>query len=252
MDYKPKHKFKLDLSEVDETSNEIFVHIDCPSCGTQVGSDGLELSSKVAKCSSCNAVFPFEKELSRLKSKIEKAAVYKQPNGVEKFYFGDELDISIQQIGTGIEMMIVMLLPLTSLIGFAGVAKGKFGIFIPAVLLLISAVVIISLLNIKKHRTHVRVGSDLISVEHRPKKGRRDKIYKSRDVDQLYVTKYPNPWTGAQIYGVQMVVNSGQGQKHIRLVGGMKTMREAKFVEQEIENHLNISNEVMIEEVGNA
>lgn len=248
MDYKPKHKFKLDLSEVDETSQETFVHIDCPSCGTQVGSDDLELSSKIGKCASCNAVFPFDKELEELKLKVDKASVFKQPSGVEKFYFGDELDLSIQQIGTGLEMMIVMILPFFALIGFAGVAKDKFSIFIPALLTFISAIPIVSLMNIKKHRTYVRVASDLVSVEHRPKKGRADKFYKSKDIDQLYVTKYPNPWTGAQVYGVQMVVDDGGGQKHIRLIGGMKTIREAKFMEQEIENHLKIQDVPMIEE----
>ena len=33
--------------------------IDCPECGARVLADDLELSSKMAKCRACNAVFSF-------------------------------------------------------------------------------------------------------------------------------------------------------------------------------------------------
>jgi len=247
MDYKPKHKFKLDLSEVEDASIESFVRIECPSCGCLVNSDGLELTKVIAKCSSCHAVFPFDKELGKLKSKIDKATIFQQPSDVEKFYFGDELDLSVLQTATFLEGMAAIFGPIFGLITFMAYYKGKMSFIIPAIILLITAYFIINLFNLKRHKTHVRVGSSEIYVEHRPKKGRKDVSFYSRDVDQLYVYKYTN-MNGAQVYGVKIVVNDGSGQKHEKLLGNLKTIREAKFIEQEIEAYLKIKDEPMIEE----
>lgn len=252
MEYKPKHKFKLDLSEAEELSEEKFIHVNCPSCNTRIESDGLELTSKIAKCNSCHAVFPFNNELSKLKSQIDKATVFQQPKEIEKFYFGEELDLSFQQNPSWYEVLGVMIAPIFGLITMMGYYKGKVPIYIPLILLFVGAAVIVSLMNLKKHKTHLRIESEFLTVEHRPKKGKKDAIYKSKEIDQLYVTKYTDSWSGAQVYGVQMVLNESNGQKHVRLAGGLKTIREAKFIEQEIESHLNIKNEAMIEEVNNA
>ena len=39
------------------------------------------------------------------------------------------------------------------------------------------------------------------------------------------------------------------GKKHVEFIKGLKTVRAAKYIEQEIEKHLDIPNEKMLEEV---
>lgn len=254
MEYKPKHKLKLNLEQVEESRDGEFAFINCPSCKTQVSAGDMNLQDKIAKCGSCNAVFPIKDQISGIDKVISTKEEIGQPNEVEKFYFGDELDLSIQQSMSPLEGWILMLAPLLGLIAFAFYKKSELAVptMVPIFFFLLFVPVILSLLNIKKHRSHIRVSSNRITIEHKPKKARKDKHFDVRDVEQIYVDKYTDPMSGAQVFGLQLVIDEGNGKKHVRLFGGIKKLRVAKYMEQQIENHLNIENKPMIEETNTA
>ena len=252
MEHKPKYKLKLDLEGVEEHSKGQFAFIDCPSCNSQVSAADMNLNDKIAKCGSCNAVFPIKDQIAGIESVAKQGEEIGQPNEVEKFYFGDELDLSVQQGMSPIEAWAIFLTPLLGLIAFAFYKKSELPIpiMLPMIFVLIFGLAILSLMNIKKHKTHIRVKSDNITVEHKPKKAQKAKHFDTRDVEQVYVDSYTDPMSGAGVFGLQLVIDEGNGKKHVRLHGAIKKLRVAKYMEQEIEKHLGLEDKPMIEEIG--
>lgn len=249
MEHKPEYKFKLDLASASEIENEKFSFIDCPSCGSQVEGGKINLDKLLASCNSCNAVFSVEEDIAKLKTKVKLNQEIEQPVEVEKFYFGEELDISVKQTISGYEAIAAYLFPFLMLMGGLLYFKGKISFVFPIICLIIFAIGLFSIINLKKHRVQIKVNKDDLIIENRPKKLVKDRRFSSRNINQLYVYSHPNPSDGSINYGLKIVMDGVEGQKHEKLVGGMKTLREAKFVEQEIERHLRIVNKKMLEEV---
>lgn len=249
MEHKPEYKFKLDLASASEQENEKYSFIDCPNCGNQVNATGINLNQLIATCNSCNALFSVEEDVAKLKTKVKLNQEFDQPVEVEKFYFGNELDLSVSQSISGLEGIAAYLFPFLALMGGLLYYKGKITFIFPLICLIIFAVGLISLINLKKHRTQIKVTEDDVIVENRPKKLRKDKRFNSRDINQLYVFTHPNASDGSTNYGLKIVVDGVEGQTHQQLLKGLKTLREAKFIEQEIEKHLKIVNKKMLEEV---
>ena len=77
----------------------------------------------------------------------------------------------------------------------------------------------------------------------RPKKFIKDKSYMVNDIDQVYLKKEHN------LYSIHMIVNNAMGQKHISLITGLNSMSKARYLEQEIERHLDIVDRSVPEEI---
>ena len=249
MEYKPKHKIKLELRTEEDAQKDSYSFVNCPSCNTQASSDDIDLSQKIAKCHSCNALFSIEEFIGNLKSKEASTKPIDQPAEVEKFYFGEELDLTISQSASALEVIVASLAPLFVFIGVALYSKEKVGLFLPIISILVFAVVITSLLNLKRHKTYLKISEEELKIEHRPKKLRKDKSLNSRRIDQVYVYSHPNAADGSLNFGLKAVMDEVGGKKHVEFIKGLKTVRAAKYIEQEIEKHLDIPNEKMLEEV---
>ncbi len=248
MDYKSeyKSKIKLDLQE-ESTINKNFTFIDCPSCTSHVESDNININDKIAKCNSCNAVFPIHEELNSLLTKLKKIEIYEQPKGVEKYQLGDELELTLQQSVSLLEILVLTIFPFFAVIAFAAFTKGKAPIWISLAAMTPVILATLSLINLKRHKTQLIVTKEKLIVEHRPKKFRADLIYSCIDIKQLYSYKYMDS-NGSQAYGVKVVLNGLDGEEHKKLLGGLQSLRHAKYVEQEIEEFLSIENKKMLEE----
>ena len=90
---------KLELKDLSQEDRKIpFRHINCPSCGSGVTADNLNLANKVAKCGNCNAIFSLAPDIDSLQA--EEVSKVKQeinrPEGVDVFHFNNELDITLK------------------------------------------------------------------------------------------------------------------------------------------------------------
>lgn len=247
MEHKPIHKIKLDLHNPAEEDQKEFEFVDCPSCNSQVNADSISLDNLMAKCGGCNAVFSIEDVKSVLNTKSKEELPIDRPDGVDKYYFGDELDLTIAQTGFTFEWIFAICGPFYGLGLFAGYVAGEVPLFISIICFLIGLIAISSLITRKRHQSHIRVGKEIIDVIHRPKKFNKNVEFSTSEIEQVYVT-YQSP-THKNIYAVKAVFNGADGQKHETLIKGIRSIRIAKYLEQEIENHLGIENKKVIEEV---
>ena len=245
----PSEGLKLELKDLSQEDRKIpFRHINCPSCGSDVTADNLNLANKVAKCGNCNAIFSLAPDIDSLQA--EEVSKVKQeinrPEGVDVFHFNNELDITLKPPLLDGEILAMAFIPMFAfLFLFLGiVASDK--IDVPNWSLYLATV--IGLLPFwyssrrKDHKLHLSIDDAFFSIRWRPKKGIKDKHFAVQDIDQLYVKQM------AHAYYLKMIVNGEEGQKHITVVPKITSVSKAHYLEQEIEKYLGIVDRAVPEE----
>lgn len=94
-EYKPAEKFEL--KDIQEEPSKIFKMICCPSCSKDVKSDNLNLENKLGKCNSCHAIFSIAEEVKAVQVEKNVKQETLRPEGIDLFYYEDDLDITVQQ-----------------------------------------------------------------------------------------------------------------------------------------------------------
>lgn len=240
---------RLDLpfgEEMFESMEEVtYIKISCPSCSEVVPSSNIELESKIGKCSHCNALFSFKNELERLSEHAKSREKIVRPEGVEAFYFRNDLEIEINQPFPIIDTFVLTLLPLVFFVGimiyfFKGVDSA---LVVSAISSLALVKSILRLVYRKRYKIYLTVNKDNIYVQHRPRPLRKDKEFATLDLDQIYVKQTIDG------VGLFFVINSEKGQRHEQVLGRFRSAAQMKYIEQEIEGYLKIKDRSISGEV---
>ena len=244
MEEKSKVKHKIDLKSVPESTKGKHTGIHCTACGHEASAADMNIQDKIAKCSQCNVVFSFQEEISELvgTTKVAKEEVVR-PAGVEIFEFKDELEISIQQPLLVWEILASIFLPVYAVMSTAIAATEGGILWVSGILWILTLGMAFNLSQRKKHYIHVNIDDEYLEVEWRPKKLHKDQKYKISEIDQVYVKKGS---TG--VCSVHIIVNGVEGQKHVTLFKHLKSHSKARYVEQEIERYLGITDRAVPEE----
>ncbi len=243
MKNEPLEQYKVELQEVDLGQDSPFKKICCPSCEADVPADNININDKIAKCGSCHIVFPFHNEVANLVDSRKPKQEVIRPEGIDMFYYKDELDITIQQPLLVTEGMLAGFMPVFAAMFIAiYFLKGTIPLALPLVTSLITIASWINLYARRNHKVHITMDDRHLSIIRRPKKLIKDQHYRINDIDQIYV-KGP-----AGMTSVYMIVNSVQGQKHVKLISSVDSLSKARFMEQEIERHLRIPDRRIPEE----
>jgi hypothetical protein len=243
MKNEPLEQYKVELKELDLDSPSAFKKIGCPSCEADVPAENININDKIAKCGNCHVVFPFHDEVADLMDSKKAKQEVIRPEGIDMFYYRNELDITIQQPLLVAEGMIAGFVPVFAALFIAiYFIKGTIPLAFPLVTSLISIASWINLFARRNHKVHISMDDRHLSIIRRPKKFIKDQHYRINDIDQIYV-KGP-----AGMTSVYMIVNSAMGQKHVKLISSVDSLSKARFIEQEIERHLSIPDRRIPEE----
>jgi len=242
MQNEPKEKYKLELKELPALEPKNYTKIACPSCEQDLPADNLNINDKIAKCGNCHVVFPFYEEIASLNKNEQKLKQeFFRPEGIDISYFRDEMDITIQQ--TSYWEWLLFLLVFFACLFTAVYWKGKAPLLLPALTWLSTLYPLINFINRSKHKIHLNIDDHNLTSKWRPKNFMKDKSYAIHEIDQVYVKKIPEMGT----YDVCMIVNSPEGQRHVKLLQMLTVLSKAKYLEQEIERHLGITNRPVLE-----
>lgn len=222
-----------------------YTQICCPNCSADVPTEEINIHDKIGKCNSCQGIFSIEDQvegLSHTSQKLKQEIL--RPEGIEMFYYQDELEISYQQPATVMEWIMasitgMMMMP-GIIIGIEDKLLGPFLIFTVVPLILGS---LYYLWHKAKHKTYLIIDKQELTVQRRPRKFIRDKSYYTKDINQIYIKKRAD----IGLWNIMMIIDEGEGQKHIKLTSASSASK-AKFLEQEIESHLGIQDVVVPEE----
>lgn len=225
----------LELPDLNPEFPKIYTKICCPNCDSDIPSDNLNINDKIGKCGTCHIVFPFHEEIKGLLTtpqKIKQEIL--RPEGIEMFYYKDELDISFKQPDSWVEWTLYSIISLFPLVIAASFSKVGFH-FIQPVLLISILLSALYFIRRSRHKVYLTINDRSLNVRRRPKKLYQDKSYAVQDIHQLYLKHVADLGT----WNVMMIIDKGQGQKHVKLTS-VNSISKAKFLEQEIEQHLGI------------
>jgi hypothetical protein len=235
---KYQYKEKLVLKNLNPNSAELR-KINCPSCTTSIPADNLNIQSNIGKCDNCDGIFSFEDQVNQLSLRQDITQEILRPEGLELNYFNDELNISMKQPWSAIEISIISLFPILALMLTVLIAET-----VPSTPLsraIIITMLIAALIGYigyffirQRHKLHIHIDDRNMYLERRPQKFIKDKTYPINEIDQVYVK---NTASGN---GLFMIVNGTSGQKHIPLIHYIANRTKAKFIEQEIERQIGI------------
>lgn len=239
--YRQKTKIKhADLPDLEQTSKGAKVH--CPGCAVEVPVSDINIVDMVGKCHSCNSIFSFAQTVQQLLASSDDLITddIGRPEGIELNYFQDELEISAKQEFPVLDTILACVAPFTSLIGLGMfVGEGWIGgLFLMIASLLVFVYSVVKLIRSKRNRIYINIDHHRVEVIFRPKNWVKDKSFSTGDIEQVFVKA--DPVMGG--HAVFLVVNGVVGQSQKRLIGGIKSLLKAKYIEQEIERHLEIPN----------
>ncbi len=229
---------ELELKDIGQEFPKVFRKISCPSCKKEVAASNLNLQNNVAKCGGCNVIFSFEEEVESVRAKKEMKQQVLRPEGIDLFFYKDNLDITIQQHFQGFDAVGLLFMPIFAILSILIFYIGKHPIspYIPIALSLGSLYFIYKGLTYSKNKTYIDISDNFLNIKSRPKNFKKDKSYRVDEVHQLYLK---NAGDGSGYFTLFMVVNGLEGQKHEKLFT-VNTLSKAKYLEQEIERYLNI------------
>lgn len=242
---KYKSAEKLDLKDIQEESPKIFTNVHCPSCSEEVPADHLNLQNSMAKCGSCHVIFSIDQEVKKVSTASEMKQEVFRPEGIDLFYFGDDLDITVQQHVQGVDLWGLSIFPaaafFSTILYFSD--KTDFSLYIPLAITAVALYFIYRALNYSNNKTYIDVNDKILSIKSRPTHFQKDRTYLASDIDQLYIKNSPD---GMGYFSIYMIINGLEGQKHERLIT-VKTLSKAKYLEQEIERYLHIEDREVLE-----
>lgn len=239
-----------------ELATRKAIHLDCADCGTPIPARDININDTLAKCNNCNSIFNFQDEIKQWDRTRPEIFM---PDGLEVLKLQSELDMQIQwrttkaKKGFGFLTFFtfawnLILLP----VAFTAIMSGAIGTLLGMSLHLIVGIGLIAYLaSVFVNTTDIVVDKHFLEIKHRPIKLPTFKSHKipSKDIKQLYVTKYVSSRTNGEpnyAHGLYAILKNG---KRIPILKGMN--RETQlYVEQEIENYLEIKDQRISGEIG--
>ncbi len=221
--------------------------LECPNCSAEIFSDDINIDKAIAKCTNCNAVFPFEEEVKKKKWGRRRAEIF-QPEGIEMFRLRNELNIDFkwQNVKSTHWFMVLFTIMWNAMLIPAAVSAILSGqlmaLLFMSIHLAVGAGLAFNLLSNFINRTYLTVDAYNLSIEHRPIRNpfKPNEEIPVREIDQLYVKRYVSSTTnGVPSHGHAIMVILKNGRQ-LKLMDGMKNPDKALYIEQEIEYFLKI------------
>lgn len=237
--------------------------ITCPKCGRDIPAADIDIQTGVAHCAACHEGFSILNEVAAPltgEASLGPKTEVPLPGGMKKKTRGDDLIITrwwytpvakgqllfavvwdgmIYLFFSLIDMNGGMRFDLQTLLGMT--CSGL--IIFPAIGVLFTYVAMTSFLN----TTVVRVNNRLLTVRHYPLPYARGRTLPVDTIDQLYCARLRAfGGMGLPVYAVCARLKNGQSQT---LVYGMKDPDQARYIEQEVEKRLVITDRIVNEEM---
>ena len=246
--YKPVEK--LELPKIKKEFPKPFKKVNCPSCSKDVGAENINLQNSLAKCGGCDVIFSIEEEVASLKPKEEMKQEFFRPEGIDLFYFKDDLEISIEGHPNNWDISwFGFFLLVTGIALLLHFDKG-YSFIIPLLSILGTLYFTYKLFNYKKNRVYIDVSDHGLTINGRPNNYKKEQTFLAEEIDQIYLK---NSATQASMKGtlyldLYLIINGPKGQYHEQLLA-VSTLAKAKYLEQEIEKYLGIENRKVPEEM---
>jgi len=216
VEHKQKNKYKVKLEEVELDEHNHFQKINCPSCSTHIPAKDINIEDKIAKCGSCDAVFPFKVEIIDTANEALTKKVVK-PADIEVLNLSNGLDIEVQDtfgIKGFMATMSIISLMLTSVC------------FIKPNMFLIWSSIIswcftfwyIYIYRDFTQKILLNIDNDNLTIEYSPWFFTRKLEIEKHVIKQIYSVQQINPYTGKKVRRLMAIIDLGNGEETKKLM----------------------------------
>ncbi|MEM6963313.1 MAG: hypothetical protein AAF573_01020 [Bacteroidota bacterium] len=242
---------KLKLKQTERTfpttkPSDKIVPVSCPSCSTSPAIEDVNIHDKIAKCGSCGTVFSFAQEVNHLAQSNNNQAeeeVIVRPVGIEKSYFHDELELTMQQPTGGFWILMIFFMAFFAGLFYLVHLKKGIPIYWPLGFGSMALLFYYKYLNKNNDKIYTTVDEKYLSIQYRPKYFSKDKLIPAQEIEQLYVKTLASNY-----YSLYAIQNTPEGQKHVLLIQYLDSRNKARYMEREIEEYLGIEDKRLPEE----
>lgn len=249
-EYKDEYKDEYKKRRIHLDISEGLSQIDCPQCSTPIANDDIEADGHVV-CPNCGN--QFEVGLTDIEIfERTKPHVY-LPRSMEYLKLNSLLEFIYRPKGSFTTPLLFATLFWNAIVGFfvlSAIASGEYGsLLFMLVHIFIGISLIMKTFGDLINKTYVTIDKDYLNIERKPLQFFRQKPILTKDIQQLFVKKYQNGSVNDKpiySYGLYAQMNN---KTEKRILSNFASLEHARFIEQEIEIFLGISDKKMPREV---
>jgi len=251
-----KSKYKYPVSEAESifTSNPIkskkenkgWTLVHCPQCDHPTPASNLDLEKLLAKCDSCNAVFPFKVDLDQINTNNLPSEVVDMPDGIAEmdYGYGKELWCKLKPSSSFYALAFLAAFFAVFCFGFLYWTrtsdKGPILFFdiMFSIFGLLGIYGMIDCLLKGSRNTKIKIDDYRLTIDHPGL--RKNTIVNLEDVEKIYLEELKTAdLDGHQksIYNIRYTTKGGDEQK---LFKNLALKSQAKYIEQEINKYIRI------------
>ena len=223
------------------------LRLECPECKTKIKYRDININKALAKCHACASVFEFEKNRA---TSARKKTFVDLPQGIETYDMANAVDFEInwKKSSSSLWFFVIFAVFWNSIVGIfviVALTSGEMNF-----LSMLAFHIVIGLgfayyvLALFLNTTYIGINKYDLTIEHQPIPF---PFFKTReipieDIEQLHVERYVASKTnGRPDYAFSVFVKAKEIEKPIKLMKGLKTWEQGRYIEQEVENFLNIT-----------
>ena len=227
------------------------LRLECPECKAKIKYKDININKALAKCYTCHTVFTFEKkEINAEQKKIfvalpDAIRAYDMPNAVD-------FEISWKKSSKSIWFFTVFAVFWNTIVGIfviAGIVSGEMTLlYFVAFHIIVGLGVAYYVLALFLNTTYIGINRYDLRVEHSPIPMPFFKTHEIpvQDIEQLYIERYVASKTnGRPDYAFALFVKKRKIENPIKLMKGLKTKEQGRYIEQEIEAFLGLEDKKM-------
>ena len=169
----------------------------------------------------------------------------KRPEGIEIFYFKNEMEIeTVQPIPSGqiVNLSLSPFILLFSLLLYF-LKDSSNAIYVASAAAVATAFGLYSVLRRRNKKIYINCNDEEVTIQRRPQNLIKDQKYSRDEVEQVYVKQ------GTDGMSLYFVINGSEGQKNVPVLTRIRDVSQAKYMEQEIEKYLGLKDRVVYGEL---
>lgn len=215
----------------------------CPSCGFQAQADDMNMESLMARCKNCSTVYSLKESVGQERKVRPLVAL---PPGIDAVHYPDGLDVQIKWRKSASSFLLfftifwnIIVIPMAIFAFFSG----EWGMMLGLSLHLIVGMGLLYFMTATMvNVTYIYLDYEFLSIQHRPftVPWYPDREIETGQIKQLTVERYVASKTnGRPDYRFAVYAKLSSGKK-LKVVQGLKTADQGRYIEQEVEQFLAI------------
>ena len=224
-----------------------FVHLSCPSCDEPIETEHVNLTRALAKCAGCHAVFSIGNEVPPATRATERLRV-ELPKGIEVERKRRSIRISRRWFGYHAIFLLVFSLAWNGILLFWYRAvfidndADIMMILLPFVHVSAGIGIAYYTVALFFNRTNVSIARRELTIQHSPLPWPGNLTRSARSIKQLFCKRVVKRSKHSTYFRYEVhALNEAGGRR--KLVANLMTEEQAVFIEQELEDFLQIEDE---------